>query len=376
MAVPGVNPILALGLLLPVLISSSPEGGSPEIEHLWAEFVAAFRPDGHFSATVSVQAARYKIFEGNLLKIGAMNEKGAGIYSHMSPFADWTAEEFRAMQTLGRGGEGGDAIGSTATELFSFPGARDPPAAFDWREHGAVSAVKNQGSCGSCWAFSVIGNLEGAYHLKLNGTRGATEITQLSEFEIVECDTEDHKCNGGLPSTALQFLQDKRLPVVPQADYRYFVPELLWNPRCHPDRLKKHPLFYVRSWAFIGNKGNATNDEGKLAQALVTHGPLSVGLNAAGMQFYFGGVADPRKWIGCDPDQLDHGVTLVGYGVDAKSQKPYWSIKNSWGSWWGERGYYRLLRGQGVCGISSMVTTVTEIQLVGTKERPESPTYV
>jgi cathepsin F len=218
-----------------------------------------------------------------------------------------------------------------------------------------------------------VGNLEGAYFRKLLEQNRSAEFVQLSEFELVECDTNDSGCSGGLFSHTLQFLQDSKLPMVPQSDYRYFVPETIFNPGCHEKRLKPHPLFTVKAWTLIGEKMGATNSEVEMARALVQYGPLAVALNAALMQFYFWGVQDPARWgpDDCNPESLNHGVTLVAYGTDAKSQKPFWRIKNSWGWFWGERGYYRLVRGSGACGINRFVATVTEIELTAVKADQE-----
>jgi cathepsin F len=214
-----------------------------------------------------------------------------------------------------------------------------------------------------------VGNLEGAYFRKLQEQNRTADFVQLSEFELVECDTKDAGCSGGWVPHTLQFLQDSKLPMVPQSDYRYFVPEVIWNPSCHKQRLKPHPLFTVKAWTLIGEEMGGNNSEEEMARALVQHGPLAVGLNAALMQFYWRGVSDPEhSLMGCDPSSIDHGVTLVAYGTDAKSEKPFWGIKNSWGPRWGERGYYRLMRGSGACGINRLVATVTEIEMTAEQE--------
>lgn len=167
---------------------------------------------------------------------------------------------------------------------------------------------------------------------------------------------------------------DHHLPAVSEHDYSYWVPEIIYANRCHTERLKR-PLWYVSAFAFVGEPRSLKNSEDALARALVAHGPLAIGLNANGMQFYWRGVQDARNSIfGCDPKQIDHGVTLVGYGVDAA--KPFWTIKNSWGTWWGERGYYRLLRGQGVCGVQSLVVTATEVEAAGERELKEEEVHV
>merc|ERR1719352_5791 len=97
-------------------------------------------------------------------------------------------------------------------------------------------------------------------------------------------------------------------------------------------------------------------DEDQLAAALVQYGPLAIGINATPMQWYGGGVANPFSFL-CNPKKLDHGVAIVGFGVDGG--KKYWKIKNSWGPGWGEKGYYRIIRGTGKCGLNTNVATAT-----------------
>merc|ERR1719352_686432 len=94
------------------------------------------------------------------------------------------------------------------------------------------------------------------------------------------------------------------------------------------------------------------------------YGPLAIGINAGPMQFYGGGVADPRA---CDPKALDHGVAIVGFGVDSGTK--YWTIRNSWGASWGEKGYYRIVRGTGACCLNTMVTTATGIKITSAQDR-------
>merc|ERR1711870_82495 len=102
--------------------------------------------------------------------------------------------------------------------------------------------------------------------------------------------------------------------------------------------------------AFIKDWVQISTDEDQIAAALMKYGPLSIGINAGPMQWYHGGIANPWSIL-CNPKSIDHGVAIVGYGSQPKK---YWTIRNSWGAIWGEKGYYRIVRGVNKCGLSSM----------------------
>merc|ERR1711920_380985 len=114
--------------------------------------------------------------------------------------------------------------------------------------------------------------------------------------------------------------------------------------------------------AFIGGWIQVSTDEDQIAAALMKYGPLAICINAGPMQFYKGGIAHPWKRV-CNPKRLDHGVAIVGFGVDAGVK--YWKIRNSWGTGWGEEGYYRIIRGTGACRLNTMVTTATKVKFQG-----------
>uniref|UniRef100_A0A5B7CDV4 Putative Papain family cysteine protease n=1 Tax=Davidia involucrata TaxID=16924 RepID=A0A5B7CDV4_DAVIN len=229
----------------------------------------------------------------------------------------------------------------------------DLPTDFDWREHGAVTGVKNQGSCGSCWSFSAAGALEGAHFL---ATR---ELVSLSEQQLVDCDHEcdpeehgacDSGCSGGLMTTAFEYTL-KVGGLEREEDYPYTGTD---RGTCKFDKSKIA--------ASVSNFSVISLDEDQIAANLVNNGPLAVGINAVFMQTYIGGVSCPYI---CGR-HLDHGVLLVGYGSAGYApirlkEKPYWIIKNSWGENWGENGYYKICRGRNICGVDSMVSTVAAI---------------
>jgi cathepsin F len=209
------------------------------------------------------------------------------------------------------------------------------PDAYDWRDQGAVTPVKNQGTCGSCWAFSTTGNLEGQNKIVNK------KLISLSEQQIVDCDTagEDKGCQGGLMDNAFQYIQSEG-GLQLEDDYKYTGKD----GKCKVDKTKI-------ALEVIGYNDVSQNED-EIAEVLFENGPLSVALNAQPLQFYFGGIFHP---IFCNPKNLDHGVLLVGYGQE--NGKKYWIVKNSWGAVWGEKGYFRILRGSGTCGINTAVST-------------------
>ncbi|CAO2041916.1 unnamed protein product [Urochloa humidicola] len=323
-----------------------------DAEAHFASFVRRFgktyRDDGE-------RTHRMSVFRANLRRARRHQRLDPTAVHGVTKFSDLTPEEFR-RQFLGlRRSSARDLLeGSSAHEAPTLP-TDGLPADFDWRDHGAVGPVKNQGSCGSCWSFSASGALEGAHFL----STGKLEV--LSEQQMVDCDHEcdpsdarscDAGCNGGLMTTAFRYLQ-KVGGLESEKDYPYTGT----GGTCKFDK--------SRIVAQVKNFSVVSVNEDQIAANLVKHGPLAIGINAVFMQTYIGGVSCPYI---CGR-HLDHGVLLVGYGSAGYApirftEKPYWIIKNSWGENWGENGYYKICRGphlQNKCGVDSMVSTVTAI---------------
>nr|CAB3471248.1 unnamed protein product [Digitaria exilis] len=288
---------------------------------------------------------RLEVFRDNLRYIDARNaEADAGLHGFrlgLTPFADLTLEEFRGralgFQSLRRVRNDTAASGDEDDDDY-LDGLDDEqvqavPAAVDWRKKGAVTRVKNQGSCGGCWAFSAVAAMEGINKVVTG------KLVSLSEQELIDCDRRSHGCKGGRMDWAFQFVISNG-GIDTEADYPYTGRD----GKCNEAK-KKKKVVSINSWGRV-----PANNE-KALQVAVARQPVSVSIEAGGRDFqhYKKGVFD-----GACGTKLDHGVTAVGYGRTGR--KDYWIVKNSWGPKWGEAGYILMARNvakpQGKCGIA------------------------
>jgi len=279
---------------------------------------------------------RYEIFKSNLDLIELHNSQ-AGQTSTMgvNQFADMTSAEFKSKMNGYKPVKAGKVL-----PVQSIAAA---PAALDWRDKGAVTAVKDQGQCGSCWSFSTTGSVEGAWFIAKNN------LTSLSEQQLMDCSQKEGNmsCEGGLMDDAFQFIIDNK-GICAEADYPYKAVDEKCQTTCTP-------VATISSFADVAFDDKNPNDDTAL-MAAVQKGPVSIAIEADQpiFQMYTGGVISGPS---CGT-QLDHGVLLVGYGTDSKLGD-YWIVKNSWNANWGEKGYVRLARGQNECGMNSAASMPT-----------------
>jgi len=223
------------------------------------------------------------------------------------------------------------------------------PAKLDWSAQGATSPVKDQGSCGSCWAFSATEGIESGVFM----TTG-TLPPALSTQQIISCDKTDLGCNGGDLPSAFDYVQSAG-GLDTESNYPDTSHRSGNTGRCksHSNAVKVTGYKYAVPPCEGGSC--SSQDEDGLKAALNSYGPLSVCVNAATFNSYYGGVLT-GKCSGAY-NKLDHCVQLVGY--DTTASKPYWKVKNSWASDWGEQGFIRLPMGVNSCGIADEAMYVT-----------------
>ncbi|CAH0545764.1 unnamed protein product [Brassicogethes aeneus] len=272
---------------------------------------------------------RHQIFLNNLDIIEKHNveyEQGLTSFKKgVNQFADWTREEFGAFLKLS-----GSAERPKTTEKFQAVQAA--PDSIDWRSTGSVTPVKDQGSCGSCWAFSTTGSLESQLKIQKG------KLISLSEQNLVDCAGSygNEGCNGGLMTSAFEYIQDHGINS--EAAYPY-------EERDRRCRFNASAVITKVS-GYVQIQEDSEED---LLNAVGTVGPVSVSIDASDeFQFYESGLFTDRT---CDKAYLNHGVLAVGYG--SENGKDFWIVKNSWGPSWGERGYIRMNRGKNMCGIAS-----------------------
>lgn len=217
------------------------------------------------------------------------------------------------------------------------------PDYVNWVQMGAVTPVKNQGACGSCWAFSTTGALEGAKFVKTG------ELVALSEQNLLDCDHEDLACNGGLMDNAFKF-DEKSGGLCSEADYPY---EAKKHPQCNTT-CTDVPGSIVKTFVDVppGNE--------RALLAAISMQPISIAVSAGSFafQFYKTGVITDNS---CgSTGQIDHGVLAVGYGTDLDKQEPYFLVKNSWGADWGDAGFLKIGRNAthkfGICSILKLAS--------------------
>ena len=288
------------------------------------EFLAFQKQYGKSYAAPEEARYRLNVYNANLRKIAEHNAKHLPWTLGVNQFADIGEEEF-TYKFCGCARDPKSRTGRV-TPIYG-----DAPARVDWREKGAVTEIKDQGSCGSCWAFSTTGTVESAYFIKTG------KLVSLSEQQLMDCahdpDYEAASCGGGWPWSVIDYVSDHGLCT--EGSYPY----LADDQDCKADSCE----------VAVKTKGKVQlpqGDEESLANAVALN-PVSIVLDATAMQFYSSGIITRCSEL------INHAVLAVGYGEENGIK--YWIIKNSWGVSWGESGYCRIEKdvgGMGRCGLT------------------------
>jgi len=292
-----------------VAVSASSEAQTQRLFASWATT--------HGKAYTSVEEFfhRFAVFKSNLAYIEMRNAQNLTFTLGPNQFTDLTNAEFRAMLLTRPESTDGPRV-EEQVDLSNLPND------VDWRDKGAVQKVKDQGQCGSCWAFSATGAIE-SINFIVNNT-----LPNLAEQQLVDCDTDESGCNGGFETDAIEWVA-KNGGQCGEADYPYRARDGACKTTCTP----------------IASVTSAVRFSGepKLAENLVNQ-PCTVAVDAGSSdwQSYRGGVYNGR----CGK-QLNHAILAVGYTAD------YWIVKNSWGTTWGANGYIYMKRGNNICGVAS-----------------------
>ncbi|XKL62914.1 hypothetical protein PGB90_002747 [Kerria lacca] len=281
---------------------------------------------------------RKKIFLENKRKIIIHNKLyEAGEVSYklaMNHFGDMLHHEFTKMMNGYK--RNMSKIHKNEAVTFIVPYNVSLPNSVDWRTDGAVTEVKNQGQCGSCWSFSATGALEGQ-HFRKTG-----HLVSLSEQNLIDCSKSfgNNGCEGGLMDNAFKYVEYNK-----GIDTEISYPYKGKLEKCH---YKKNDIGAIDT----GFVDIPEGDEQKLKTAVATVGPVSVAIDASheSFQFYSEGIYYEKK---CSSTELDHGVLVIGYDTSDNGQD-YWVVKNSWGKSWGIQGYIKMARNENNnCGIAT-----------------------
>jgi cathepsin H len=291
--------------------------------------------NGRSYASDADDAQRFANFKATLQRVGEHNARQDATYTlEANKFADMTWAEFRAVR-FGAEQHCSATHTSENAEARARHTAAVVPDSIDWRQKGVVSPVKDQGSCGSCWTFSTTGCLESHHYMRTG------KMVSLSEQQLVDCaqDYDNNGCNGGLPSHAFEYIHSAG-----GLDTESAYPYTAKDGQCH-----------IRPSGFGATVKASVNitafDEKELTQAVASVGPVSIAFQVADdFQSYKSGVYNNPK-CSTDPQSVNHAVLAVGFDSDPKLG-PYWIIKNSWSSDWGEQGYFRMVKGVNACGIA------------------------
>jgi cathepsin L len=273
---------------------------------------------------------RYQNFKNRLDFVSSWDAEARGFTVGINKFADLSSEEFKAIYN-----------GMRVEKEYVEPKNSEVKSGVtgdivNWVNKGAVTPIKNQGQCGSCWSFSATGSMEGSHFLSTGN------LVSLSEQNLIDCSTSqgNQGCNGGLMDDAFEYVISNG-GLDTEASYPYTA--------TGPNNCQYNP---ANSAETLSNYQDVSQGDENALMTAANQQPVSVAIDAShdSFQSYTGGVYyEPQ----CSSTSLDHGVLVVGYGTD-DSGNDYWLVKNSWGTDWGMNGYIQMSRNKNNnCGIAT-----------------------
>lgn len=301
----------------------------PETLEEWGEFKATYSKKYD---SEEEEQSRFAIYLDNkriIAEHNAMHEAGEISWTvGMNAFGDLTETEFKAKYT-------GQAMPRTKAACSNHYANGNAPDSMDHRLLGAVTGVKDQAQCGSCWSFAATGSAEGQYY------KSTGELPSMSEQNLLDC-ALNWGCNGGGRSDiALEYIESDG--VNSEASYPYYAHQY----SCAQS--SSDTTYYCSGCIYT-----AVGDESDLKDAVGNEAPVAIAIDASPLHFMFyrsGIIDDPT--CGTDYPDINHAVLAVGYDTNSLGEK-YWIVKNSWGASWGNGGYFDLAREKGnMCGVST-----------------------
>lgn len=283
--------------------------------------------------------ARLNIFRQNLRYINSVNRQGLSYSLAVNHMADKTDEEMRVIRGKLKTKPNAKPNNGKAFDMSKYK-RKDLPDSFDWRIYGAVTPVKDQGICGSCWSFGTTGAIEGAYFLKYHN------LVRFSPQNLIDCSWGfgNNGCDGGEDFRSYEWII-KHGGIATEESYGQYLQQ---DGYCH--------FSNATIGAQLSGYVNITPyDAVALKTALVNEGPISIAIDAGHKSFVFyanGVFYEPA--CGNKPDDLDHAVLLVGYGT--LYGQDYWLVKNSWSTYWGNDGYVLMSQKDNNCGVTTQTT--------------------
>lgn len=333
--------MISLKLTLTLFLASSAFSLDPK-----SEFECFKKAHGKVYKSLQEEEMRFKHFQDNLVKIEKHNSEGHSWKMGVTKFADLSKEEFVSNYASGRLNTLSLVNNNVSTKSLPRRDIRieDLPAEVDWRDQGVITGVRDQGMCGSCWAFAATSAM--ASYAKINDMDH--DLIELSPQHMVSCAPNPLKCGGtgGCSGSIepLAYVYASLFGVVTEEDYPYESDFGQNDDVCKFDARQTDATVMTMGWETLPH-----NDMLAVMDHLANKGPLSASVAASDWGLYFGGVFD-----GCDYDSdivVNHAVLLLGYGTDA-TDGDYWLVKNSWGTGWGtDQGYIKLRRrSETMCG--------------------------